>query len=148
MENGFCNSDQKSMLMVGFLTCNDSDILRAKTGPYRCVGYQTNIPLTTDISNHPPSITTPPPSLLLDETGIKSVESPLASSHLPTISNSIIPNSFPDMSNPPPIQMPSMASFDNILAGLLQEAHSHITSLDHKIQKLNDKKINLLNVLS
>ncbi len=31
------------MLMVGFLTHNDSDILRAKTGPYRCVGYQTNI---------------------------------------------------------------------------------------------------------
>ena len=31
------------MLMGGFLTCNDSDILRAKTGPYRRVGYQTNI---------------------------------------------------------------------------------------------------------
>src|SRR5260221_12496767 len=46
VENGFCNSDQKSMLMVGFLTCNDSDILRAKTGPYRRVGYQTNIPPT------------------------------------------------------------------------------------------------------
>ena len=43
MENGFCNSDQKSMLMVGFLTCNDSDILRSKTGPYRRIGYQTNI---------------------------------------------------------------------------------------------------------
>src|SRR5258707_13922817 len=42
----FCKSDQKSMPMVGFLTCNDSDILRAKTGPYRCVGYQTNIPPT------------------------------------------------------------------------------------------------------
>ena len=37
---------KKSMLMVGFLTHNDSDILRAKTGPYRCVGYQTNIPPT------------------------------------------------------------------------------------------------------
>src|SRR5260221_7847404 len=47
VENGFCNSDQKSMLMVGFLTCNDSDILRSKTGPYRRVGYQTNIPPTT-----------------------------------------------------------------------------------------------------
>ena len=42
----FCKSDQKNMPMVGFLTCNDSDILRAKTGPYRCVGYQTNIPPT------------------------------------------------------------------------------------------------------
>ena len=29
--------------MVGFLTRNDSDILRAKTGPYRRIGYQTNI---------------------------------------------------------------------------------------------------------
>src|SRR5260370_4332557 len=48
VENGFCNSDQKSMLMVGFLTCNDSDILRAKTGPYRRIGYQTNIPPTTE----------------------------------------------------------------------------------------------------
>ncbi len=37
---------KKSMLMVGFLTCNDSDILRAKTSPYRHVGYQTNIPPT------------------------------------------------------------------------------------------------------
>src|SRR5258708_35526397 len=34
------------MPMVGFLTRNDSDILRAKTGPYRRVGYQTNIPPT------------------------------------------------------------------------------------------------------
>src|SRR5258708_10978013 len=101
-----------------------------------------------DISNHPPSITTPPPSLLLDETGIESVKSPLTSSHLPNVSNSIILNSFPDVLNPPPIQMPSMALFDNILARLLWEAHSCITSLDHKIQKLNNKKINLLNVLS
>src|SRR5258708_2440583 len=46
VENGFCNSDQKSMLMVGFLTRNDSDILRAKTGPYKRIGYQTNIPPT------------------------------------------------------------------------------------------------------
>src|SRR5258705_12323175 len=46
----FCKSDQKSMLMVGFLTHNDSDILRSKTGPYRRVGYQTNIPPTTDQS--------------------------------------------------------------------------------------------------
>src|SRR5258708_22522712 len=37
------------MPMVGFLTRNDSDILRAKTGPYRNVGYQTNILPTTDI---------------------------------------------------------------------------------------------------
>src|SRR6266436_2692917 len=43
VENGFCNSDQKSMLMVGFLTRNDSDILRSKTSPHRQVGYQTNI---------------------------------------------------------------------------------------------------------
>ena len=32
--------------MVGFLTRNDSDILRSKTGPYRHIGYQTNIPPT------------------------------------------------------------------------------------------------------
>src|SRR6266436_4209276 len=43
----FCKSDQKNMPMVGFLTCNDSDILRAKTGPYGHIGYQTNIPPTT-----------------------------------------------------------------------------------------------------
>ena len=102
-----------------------------------------------DISNHPPMITTPPPSLLLDETGIESVESPLTSSHLPDISSSIILNSFPDMLNlPPPVQTPPMVLFDNILAGLLWEAHSCITSLDRKIQKLNDEKINLLNILS
>src|SRR5260221_13955443 len=40
---------KKSMLMAGFLTHNDSDILRAKTGPYRCVGYQTNILPTTEV---------------------------------------------------------------------------------------------------
>src|SRR5258708_31391102 len=34
---------KKSMLMVGFLTHNDSDILRARTSPYRRIGYQTNI---------------------------------------------------------------------------------------------------------
>src|SRR5258706_15984099 len=45
----FCKSDQKSMPMVGFLTRNDSDILRAKTGPYRHIGYQTNIPPTTEV---------------------------------------------------------------------------------------------------
>src|SRR6266446_4381772 len=45
----FCKSDQKSMPMVGFLTCNDSDILRAKTGPYRHFGYQTNIPPTLEL---------------------------------------------------------------------------------------------------
>ena len=102
-----------------------------------------------DVSNHPPMITTPPLSLLLDETGIESVKSPLTSSHLPDVSNSIVLNSFPDALNlPPPIQMPPMASFDNILAGLLWEAHSCITSLDRKIQKLNDEKINLLNILS
>src|SRR5258708_21217344 len=104
--------------------------------------------MDTDISNHPPLITTPPVCLLLDKTGIESVESPLYSSHLPNISNSIIPNSFPDMSNPSPIQTPSMALFDNILVGLLREAHSHITSMDCKIQKLNDEKINLLDILS
>src|SRR5260221_3682310 len=49
----FCKSDQKNMPMVGFLTCNDSDILRAKTGPYRRVGYQTNIPPTT-LAPHQP----------------------------------------------------------------------------------------------
>src|SRR5258707_10568280 len=44
------NLIKKSMLMGGFLTCNDSDILRAKTGPYRCIGYQTNIPPTLDMA--------------------------------------------------------------------------------------------------
>ena len=45
---------KKSMLMVGFLTHNDSDILRAKTGPYRCIRYQTNIPPTPSYSRtHP-----------------------------------------------------------------------------------------------
>src|SRR5258708_17891811 len=49
--------------------------------------------LEVTVSNHPPMITTPPPSLLLDETGMESVESiPLASSHLPNVSNSIVPN--------------------------------------------------------
>src|SRR5258706_13073261 len=39
---------KKSMPMVGFLT---RDILRAKTSPYRRIGYQTNIPPTTCTSN-------------------------------------------------------------------------------------------------
>src|SRR5260221_2560129 len=39
---------KKGMPMVGFLT---RDILRAKTSPYRRVGYQTNIPPTTCTSD-------------------------------------------------------------------------------------------------
>jgi len=39
---GFCKSDQKSIPVVGFLTHNDCDVLRAKTGIYRwvCMGAQ------------------------------------------------------------------------------------------------------------
>src|SRR5258708_3625058 len=40
------------MPMVGFLIRNDSDILRAKTGPYRHIGYQTNIPPTPESRPH------------------------------------------------------------------------------------------------
>ncbi len=40
------DSDQKSIPVVGFLTCNDCDVLRAKTGVYRRVTHKTIIPPT------------------------------------------------------------------------------------------------------
>ena len=43
---GFCKSDQKSMPVVGLLTHNDCDVLRAKTGLYRRVTHRTIIPPT------------------------------------------------------------------------------------------------------
>src|SRR5258708_36539665 len=43
---GFCKSNQKSIPVVGFLTCNDCDVLRAKTGIYRQVTHKTIIPPT------------------------------------------------------------------------------------------------------
>src|SRR5258708_13574446 len=48
---GFCKSDQKSIPVVGFLTCNDCDVLRAKTGLYKRVTTRTIILPTA--SNHP-----------------------------------------------------------------------------------------------
>src|SRR5258708_3792729 len=47
---GFCKSDQKSIPVVGFLTCNDCDLLRAKTGLYRWVTHRTIILPTPDSS--------------------------------------------------------------------------------------------------
>src|SRR5260221_3303812 len=44
---GFRKSDQKSIPVVGFLTRNDCDVLRAKTGVYRRVTHRTIIPTTT-----------------------------------------------------------------------------------------------------
>src|SRR5258708_9117520 len=49
VENGFCKSDQKSMPVVGLLTCNDCDVLRAKTGLYRRVTHRTIIPPTSSL---------------------------------------------------------------------------------------------------
>src|SRR6266436_4538202 len=43
---GFCKSNQKSMPVVGLLTHNDCDVLRAKTGLYRWVTPRTIIPPT------------------------------------------------------------------------------------------------------
>src|SRR5258708_28898451 len=43
---GFGKSDQKNIPVVGFLTCNDCDVLRAKTGVYRRVTHRTIIPPT------------------------------------------------------------------------------------------------------
>src|SRR6266436_8722823 len=40
---GFCKSDQKSIPVVGFLTRNDCDVLRAKTGGYRRFTHRTII---------------------------------------------------------------------------------------------------------
>src|SRR5258708_27774498 len=44
---GFCKSNQKSIPVVGFLTRNDCDVLRAKTGGYRRFTHRTIIPPTT-----------------------------------------------------------------------------------------------------
>src|SRR5258708_21182355 len=65
---GFCKSDQKNMPVVGLLTHNDCDVLRAKTGLYRRVTPQTIILPTTFSSPpppppHPPSPTPTPPPL-------------------------------------------------------------------------------------
>src|SRR6266436_10238623 len=46
------DSNQKSIPVVGFLTCNDCDVLRAKTGVYRRVTHRTIIPPTAH--NNPP----------------------------------------------------------------------------------------------
>src|SRR5258705_3414651 len=45
---GFCKSNQKNIPVVGFLTHNDCDVLRAKTGVYRRDTHRTIIPPTTD----------------------------------------------------------------------------------------------------
>src|SRR5258706_12606179 len=47
---GFCKSDQKNIPVVGFLTHNDCDILRAKTGLYRRVTHRTIILPTLALS--------------------------------------------------------------------------------------------------
>src|SRR5258708_34878225 len=44
---GVCKSNQKNIPVVGFLTCNDCDVLRAKTGGYRLFTHRTIIPPTT-----------------------------------------------------------------------------------------------------
>src|SRR5258707_13267148 len=44
---GFCKSNQKNIPVVGFLTRNDCDVLRAKTGLYKRVTHRTIIPPTT-----------------------------------------------------------------------------------------------------
>src|SRR5258707_5552761 len=43
---GFCKSNQKNMPVVGLLTHNDCDVLRAKTGLYRWFTPRTIIPPT------------------------------------------------------------------------------------------------------
>src|SRR5258708_3304431 len=53
---GFCKSDQKSMPVVGLLTCNDCDVLRAKTGLYRRVTHRTIIPPTAPPHMPPPLV--------------------------------------------------------------------------------------------
>src|SRR5260221_13030927 len=50
---GFCKSDQKNIPVVGFLTRNDCDVLRAKTGVYRRVTHRTII-LPTTFKSYPP----------------------------------------------------------------------------------------------
>src|SRR5258705_9657410 len=61
---GFCKSNKKSMPVVGLLTCNDCDVLRAKTGLYRQVTPRTIIlPTMSSLSNNPlPSTHSPTPS--------------------------------------------------------------------------------------
>src|SRR5258708_16432800 len=55
---GFCKSNQKSIPVVGFLTRNDCDVLRAKTGGYRRFTHRTIILPTpvwlTHYSSHGP----------------------------------------------------------------------------------------------
>src|SRR5258708_8043122 len=55
---GFCKSNQKSIPVVGFLTHNDCDVLRAKTGGYRRFTHRTIILPTpvrlTHYSSHGP----------------------------------------------------------------------------------------------
>ena len=46
---GFCKSNQKNMPVVGLLTHNDCDVLRAKTGIYRRVTHRTIILPTPDL---------------------------------------------------------------------------------------------------
>ena len=47
------DSDQKSIPVVGFLTRNDCDVLRAKTGVYRQVTHRTII-LPTPVLHRKP----------------------------------------------------------------------------------------------
>src|SRR5258705_2745311 len=62
VENGFCKSDQKSIPVVGFLTCNDCDVLRAKTGGYRRFTHRAIIPPTPSCPC--PQCPPPPPPAL------------------------------------------------------------------------------------
>src|SRR5258708_3626124 len=48
------DSDQKSIPVVGFLTRNDCDVLRAKTGVYRRDTHRTIIPPTKSLSGFQP----------------------------------------------------------------------------------------------
>src|SRR5258708_35066484 len=45
---GFLKSNEKNMPVVGLLTHNDGDVLRAKTGVYRRATHRPIIPPTTD----------------------------------------------------------------------------------------------------
>ncbi len=46
----FVNPIKKSIPVVGFLTCNDCDVLRAKTGGYRRFTHRTIIPPTPHVA--------------------------------------------------------------------------------------------------
>src|SRR5260221_11015268 len=58
---GFCKSNQKSIPVVGFLTHNDCDVLRAKTGGYRRFTHRTIIPPTLAEPDPFPQCAQPPP---------------------------------------------------------------------------------------